>query len=119
MNRPEQLLHRAAAQFLDLALPDGAIWFHCPNGGFRRPKEAAILTALGVRPGIPDLLILYRGRLIGIELKARTGRGLTPAQKNMHQRLTLAGAMVTTVTTLDELSAFLNMLIPMRARVAA
>ena len=42
-----------------------------------------------------------------------------PAQKAMHQRLTLAGAVVTTVTSLDELSAFLAVLIPMRATVAA
>ncbi len=77
-SRPEQALHRAAAQYLDAVLLESAVWFHCPNGGARNRTEAAILSGLGVKPGIPDLLILYRGQLIGIELKAQTGRLVPP-----------------------------------------
>ncbi len=115
---PEQAFHRAAARFLDLALPDDATWFHPANGGARRRKEAAILSGLGVKAGIPDLIVVHRGRLIAVELKAPGGR-LTPAQKAMHRRLALAGAVVTTVTSLDELASFLAILVPLRATVAA
>ena len=87
--RPEQALHRAAAQFLDVALPDDAVWFHPPNGGARTKAEAGIFRALGVKAGVPDLVIVYRGRLIAIELKAPRGR-LTAAQRAMHKRLILA-----------------------------
>jgi hypothetical protein len=112
--RPEQALHRACAQFLDIALPDDVLWFHYPAGGFRKPVEAKILRSLGTRAGIPDLLIVHRGRLIAIELKGPGGR-LTPAQKAMHQRLTLAGAVVTTAKSLEELQDFLGQIIPLRA----
>ncbi len=40
--RPEQSLHRAAAEFLDLALPAGAEWWHTPNGGGRSRAEGGI-----------------------------------------------------------------------------
>ncbi len=118
MIRREQALHRAAAEFLDLALPAGAEWWHTPNGGTRSRIEGAVFKAMGVRPGIPDLLILFRGKLIAVELKASSGR-LTPAQKAMHLRLTLAGAVVTTCTSLDELASFIGMLVPLRATVVS
>ena len=31
--------------------------FHIPNGGYRRPSEAARLKAMGVTAGVPDLFI--------------------------------------------------------------
>jgi hypothetical protein len=46
--------------------------FHCPNGGKRGRVEAAILSGMGVRPGISDLLLLVprRGYLgLAMELK--------------------------------------------------
>jgi hypothetical protein len=112
--RPEQALHRACAQFLDIALPSDACWFHPPNGGARSPVEAAIFKGLGVKAGVPDLVIVYRGRFIAIELKGPNGR-LTPAQKAMHGRLQGAGAVVTTAKSLEELAGFLAQLIPLRA----
>ncbi len=114
--RPEQALHHACAQFLDIALPSDACWFHPANGGARSPVEAAIFKGLGVRPGVPDLVIVYRGRFIAIELKSEGGR-LTPAQKGMHERLQLAGAVVTTAKSLKELEGFLGQLVPLRATV--
>ncbi len=63
---------------------------------------------------MPDLVIVYRGRFIAIELKGPNGR-LTSAQKAMHERLQLAGAAVTTARSLEELAGFLSQLIPLRA----
>ena len=114
MTRPEQALHRAAAQFLDLALPDSAAWFHIPNGGYRTATEAKIFQGLGVKPGVPDLAIIYRGRFIGIELKAGQGR-LTARQKDMHECLQLAGAVVTTARSLNGIATFLGQLMPLKA----
>ena len=73
--RAEDALQRDVARLLDYALPPDAVWFHAPNGGGRSKVEAAIFKGLGVKPGVPDLIILYRGRCLAIELKAP---GLTP-----------------------------------------
>ncbi len=118
-NRPEQALQKTVAQFLgtkkNLALPADAVWFHPFNGGARSRVEAAIYTSLGVKPGVPDLIIIYRGRVVAIELKSEKGR-LSPAQKAMHEQLMLAGATVYTATSLAQVEDFLRTLMPLRAR---
>jgi len=106
-NRPEQALQRAVAQYLDLALPEDAVWFHPPNGGARSKAEAGIFKAMGVKPGVPDLIIIYQGRMVAIELKALDGR-LSPAQKEMHAQLSLAGALVYTAEQVEEVEGFLR-----------
>ncbi len=70
---------------------------------------------MGLRAGTPDFVLCWRGRLIGIELKAGRGR-LSPAQRETHDAITLAGGVVTTCRTLDEVAAFLVTLgVPRRA----
>ena len=106
-NRPEEALHRAVAQLLDAALPPDAVWCHVPNGGARSKAEAGILKALGVKPGWPDIQIIWRKRVIMIELKPAKGY-LSEAQKTMHGRLILAGAIVATCRSVEGVSAFLD-----------
>src|SRR5215471_5481753 len=38
------------------------IIIHVANGGYRRPTEAAILKGLGVVAGVPDVILIHRGR---------------------------------------------------------
>jgi hypothetical protein len=38
------------------------VYFHPANGGYRRPVEAAIMKALGVRAGVSDLIFLHRSQ---------------------------------------------------------
>ena len=33
-------------------------FFHCPNGEYRSPRTAGRLKAMGVLPGIPDLVLM-------------------------------------------------------------
>ncbi len=114
--RLEQDLHRACAKFLDLALPPDAIWCHYPAGGKRSPIEARIFAGLGVRSGIPDLLLFHNGRVYGIELKAGS-RTLTPIQRDMHRRLEQCGVPCCVATTVDEVADFLEPRIPLRAHL--
>lgn len=60
---------------------DGWRMWHTPNGGVRDKRVASKLKAMGVLPGVPDLLLLSpEGRLHGLELKA--GRNVpTPEQE--------------------------------------
>jgi hypothetical protein len=87
----EQQLHRAVARFLDLALPHDAWWTTIPAGGGGRVRGAQ-LKAMGYKAGTPDILIVYRGRALFIELKApKVGRE-SPEQIAVGHRIIMAGA---------------------------
>jgi hypothetical protein len=69
----EEAYQRTVAEFLDWALPPGTVWFAVPNGGKRSKAVAAKLKAGGVKPGVADIIIIYRGDVYGLELKVRGG----------------------------------------------
>lgn len=85
---------------LDVRLIPGAIAWHTPNGGSRNAVEAAKFKGQGVKPGIPDVVILAFGRLFGLELKTEDGK-LTKAQREMLERLAAAGATTAVAYGLD------------------
>jgi len=91
MNRPEQQLQRAVLQHLELRSAPNVYWFHVGNGGWRSPIEAAVFKSLGVKPGVPDLILIRDGQTHGLELKADKGR-LTPVQATAHVLMRAAGA---------------------------
>jgi hypothetical protein len=53
--------------------------------------SGAIREQRGVKPGAPDILVLYRGKLIAIELKSRHGQCSRP-QRAAREGLLRAGA---------------------------
>ena len=115
----EEQIQAAVCAWLDRALPEDAVYFAVPNGGARHPAVAAKLKWTGTKPGVPDLAIVWRGRSIFVELKAKGG-SLSPVQKIMQSRLIRAGAVVfDTARSVDEVAAFLAALgMPLRATVA-
>lgn len=114
--QPERELHTAVAQYLDLALPGDAIWFPVPNASKRGKIQAANMKRAGeFRAGIPDIILVYRTRVVGIELKVSKGV-LSPAQEDIHHRLTLAGAVVAVIRSLDDLYNFLSLIVPLKVR---
>jgi hypothetical protein len=104
----ENQAQRAVLARLDLSAPKGTIYFHIPNGGYRKPVEAAILKSLGVIAGMPDLCIIYGGRAFFLEMKAERGGRLSEKQIVCHQRLRDAGAVVMTAAGVDEAVAALQ-----------
>lgn len=76
----EDDLQIATADFLDLALPDNARWFHVPNGGKRGKAEAGRFKAMGVKPGVGDVIVLFGPIYIMVEMKTATG-SLSPEQR--------------------------------------
>lgn len=58
--------------------------FHVPNGGSRNKIEAVQLRAQGLIAGVPDLIVLWEGKMYGIELKVEGGK-LSDAQKKLHE----------------------------------
>ncbi len=115
----EQSLQRTVADYLALCVPappSGPWWTAVNPIPAKSRAVAGISKAMGLRAGTPDIVLCWRGRLVGIELKAGRGR-MSPAQLEAHDAIALAGGVVTTCRTLDEVLAFLATLgVPSRAR---
>jgi hypothetical protein len=74
-----------ALEYRELGCPNRDLLFHVPNGGQRSKRSAAIFKAMGVRAGIPDLLLAYPRHgyhLLALELKAGRGK-MSEAQRDM------------------------------------
>jgi hypothetical protein len=72
LQRPEEELQRATVERL-YAVEPIAIWFHVPNQRANRTMRA-ILSGLGVKAGVADLIFLWGGGCGAMELKAGKGR---------------------------------------------
>jgi hypothetical protein len=57
---------------------------------------------MGAKPGVPDVLIVSRGRLFGLELKNGMRGRLSPTQVAAHDEMREAGAVIGTAGTIDE-----------------
>ena len=109
MRRPEEQLHRAVVQLLQVYQSRGLLTFcHVPNGGRRTPVEAAALKAMGTTPGVPDLLIwLPGGGHFQVELKAGAGK-LSPAQAAWHDTVSSLGHRVYICRSVDDVERCLR-----------
>src|SRR4051812_16880821 len=107
--RPEEQLHRAIVQLLQVYANRGLLAFcHLPNGGRRSKVEAGVFKAMGTTPGVPDLLIwLPGGGHFQVELKAGNGR-LSAHQAAWVSRMTDMGVAVHVIRSLDGLEALLR-----------
>jgi hypothetical protein len=100
---PEQKLQIGVAyHFKKLEAEKGGFTFFCvPNGVPRDKREASLFKALGVRPGVHDLVFLLTGgKTVLIELKAQDGR-LSEDQKTFHALADSLGHRSYTVTASD------------------
>ena len=104
-------IQAAVASALDVLLLPPAVWTSFPAGHVPLPPVyAAKLARLGLKRGIPDLLIWHDGRSFGIELKrpgarlsrtrkVRTRRGgwrIVDGQADVFPRLQAAGMQIAT-----------------------
>ena len=110
---PEGLLQVSVARYLDVR---GLPWFHPANERRCTPAQGAWLTRMGVKAGVPDVLIFKpfkkhtpdsRGYSmeanvagLAIELKAPGGR-LTEKQKEWIETLTRCGWHVEVCRSID------------------
>lgn len=105
---PSELqIHIAVVQHLKYRARKGVCFFHAANGERREARDAAKLKAMGVTPGIPDLMIVADGKTYGLELKTSRGR-LSPAQKGMLDVLNAAGAYTAVAYGIDQALAILQ-----------
>ena len=113
----EAKLHKAVAVYLRFCLVEDAFWFHPPNGGKRHDATGGQFAAMGVKAGVPDICLIYRGKTHFIELKI-DHTYLSAIQKQVHQQLNRAGARVATCRSLPEVESALDAWgIPLRGEV--
>jgi hypothetical protein len=113
----EDDLQRQVCQFLTVALPPDATFFSIPNGGKRHPREAARMSGLGLRPGVPDLCVVFRSRAFFIELKTKNGVQ-SQAQRAMANKLNYCGADVMLCRSVEDCErSLLEACVPLRASV--
>jgi hypothetical protein len=98
--RPEDAIQRAVFAHLRSRPAPGVFAFHVPNGGKRKPIEAAIMKGLGVTAGVPDIVAIRAGHAYGLELKADGGR-LSENQALALAQMERAGATVAVAEGLD------------------
>ncbi len=109
---PEQRLQIEVAAYLDYALLETVIlWtaFPAGGGGMRR---GALLKLMGLKKGWPDLLFIWKGinlrlNVAGIELKSSTGRQ-SPGQQCFQKTLETMGGYYYVARSLDEVVGFLT-----------
>lgn len=105
--QPEQQIQKAVVAHLKARGVPGLFWFHPPNGGARTAIEAAIFKGLGVKAGVPDLVLLHEGRFYGLELKREDGNP-TVAQVACMEAINASGGFACIAHGLDRALAVLE-----------
>lgn len=99
--REEASLQESLFAELQVTLPFDAFVFAVPNGGSRHPAEAKNLQKQGVVAGVPDLILIYRGKAFGLELKSEKGR-TSDSQLKTFPKLRTAGMRIEVARTRNE-----------------
>jgi hypothetical protein len=97
----EFVTHAALVEHLRQFRQEGVVFFHPPSGEERtkrvHPKTGKIfcpggtrLQRMGLRKGVPDLVILHSGRIMGLEVKSLGGT-LSREQKRVPSRVGTGG----------------------------
>jgi len=114
----EWTLQRAVAAFLSKALPHDAYWTSLDMGRSRSAAEGQLRKMRGVKAGVPDIFILYRGIGLWCELKA--GASLSDPQKLTRDALRDNGHLWELCRSVEAVeAACLYANIPLRATLGA
>lgn len=108
MPRPEQIIHKAVIQHIRQRGVPGIFAWHTPSGAFYGGKrnrkgiaiQGSIMKGLGARAGIPDIFVLSKGALYGLELKVEGGK-VSDEQFETMKALAVAGATVDVAFGID------------------
>jgi hypothetical protein len=102
--KPEEAIQRQIVQYLALM---GIFFFSVPNENAGGGKGAMIrmqkYRAMGLRPGVSDLVVLLPSRIVFIEVKTATGRQ-SENQKRFEALVTSLGFEYYVVRSVDDVS---------------
>ena len=103
---PEERLHRAVADWLRAVLLFPAWFTTFPAGGGGRVRGAK-LKAMGLQPGMPDILVFAQCDVIGIELKVESVQSL--AQQEVEMIFGICGFGYFVCRSIDDVEAALRL----------
>ena len=104
----ETRMHCSIVKLIETAKVPGVVAIHCPNGGKRSKREAAIFKTMGVRAGVPDLIIWQPGGITRF-IEIKTPRGIvSSAQIEFFNAMRRNGHECSVVRSLDEAAALLT-----------
>lgn len=119
---PEEDIQRICVEFLRRFVPpppDGPAWTACNPVPAKSKAAAGKSKAMGMKPGVHDLILCWEGQFIGIEIKAPKGT-VSPVQKAWHAELEAAGGHSYVIRDVAELSYLLREWgVPLLGKVAA
>ena len=118
MNDQEFVIHAALVEHIRWFRQAGVVFFHPPNGEERtkrvNPKTGKTycpggtrLQRMGVRKGVPDLVILHSCRIMGLEVKEPDGT-LSREQKEFRTEWIAAGGIYGVAKSVEEGTALLK-----------
>lgn len=102
----ENQIQRAIAKYLDAVLPVDAFWTAINPMPGKSIVAAANSKAMGMKAGVPDILIVFRSDTIWIEVKKEGGK-LSAPQKCVHDDIRHAGGRVYTARSIDDVAEIL------------
>ena len=106
-NNPEEQLQRTIVEWLRWTKPN-CVWFFVNNGARLSKAQAGIAKAMGVLPGVADLVFVLSGGRVGfIELKAPKGL-LTDKQIQFGLDVVALGAFYQTARSIEEVQGTLR-----------
>ena len=117
----ETQIHMAVAAHLRHRAAPGVWWSHFPAGELRDERIGAKLRQMGTKKGVPDFLLIIRGKTYALELKRSAGR-LSPDQWAAQAEIERAGGLVHTAYSIDEALSVLaawGAITPTPGRIAA
>lgn len=108
--KPRQIEHNiqaAICQYLKIKenLRKDFIFFAVPNGGWRNEVVAAKLKKEGVRAGVSDLILVFKGAVYFVELKTDKGKQ-SPFQKIFQQDVERLGYKYLLWRSIDDCTDF-------------
>ena len=114
----EVQLQISVVQHLRWRCREGVTYLHVPNGELRDKRTAAKLKAMGVLPGVADLILIWgelistpylevTPRLLFLELKVRGGK-LSPEQSEFRDVMRKCGAAFEIADNIDDAIAILD-----------
>lgn len=104
-NPPEEHVQRTVADWLDR---HGVRWFHPPNEGRHKAQYRRKLAALGLKPGVPDVMIVDPPPNVpgavgtAIELKRKQGGQVSQEQREWLEALEARGWYCAVCKGIDE-----------------
>lgn len=105
--KPEESIQRQIVQYLELM---GIFFFSVPNENAGGGKGAMIrmqmYRAMGLRPGVSDLVVILPSRIVFLEVKTATGRQ-SEHQRRFEARVKELGFEYYVVRSVDDVSKVL------------